>query len=291
MKRKLMAIAICAVLLSGCSGGSGEASLQYPQLTQSSSGEEIPESKPQASESKPELPESKPQPPESSSEPPKSTSSAPISSKPPVTLFPEYNAEYVDYLSGRFTEEEKRYINSLSFMGDSTCLSFANYGLLSRTRCFADVGISVRNIGARQFEVDGRPYSPEEALRKTGCGEFYFMLGLNDINILECPEYIEGYELFLRRVESACPDARIHVVSITPVLSGSGFCSAGRIAEFNSALKQMTVRCGWEYTDLFTLVSDGNGHLRYDYAMADGVHMRIAAYYGFLEYLVSSRGG
>lgn len=291
MKRKLVSIAICAFLLSGCSGGSDEPSLQHPQLPQSGSSAEISESKPPVSESKPELSESIPQHPESSSEPSGNTSSAPISSKPPVTLFPEYNAEYVDYLSNRFTEEEKRYINSLSFMGDSTCLSFANYGLLSRTRCFADVGISVRNIGAHRFEVDGRPYSPEEALRKTGCGEFYFMLGLNDINILECSEFIEGYELFLRRVENACPEARIHVVSITPVLNGSGFCSAERIEEFNSALKQMTLRCGWEYTDLFALVSDGNGHLRYEFAMSDGVHMRIAAYYGFLEYLVNSRGG
>lgn len=291
MKRKLVSIAICAILLSGCSGGSGETSLQHPQLPQSSSSEEIPERKPPVPKSNPELSESKPQPPESSSELPINTSSAPISSKPPVTLFPEYNAEYVDYLSDRFTEEEKRYINSLSFMGDSTCLSFANYGLLSRTRCFADVGISVRNIGSHRFEVDGRPYSPEEALRKTGCGEFYFMLGLNDINMLECTEYIEGYEMFLRRVENTCPDAHIHVVSITPVLNGSGFCSAERIEEFNGALKRMTVRRGWEYTDLFALVSDGNGHLRYELAMSDGVHMRIAAYYGFLEYLVNSRGG
>lgn len=291
MKRKLLSIAICAFLLSGCSGGSGETPLPYPQLPQISSSTEIPASEPSVTESRYEPPESKPQLPESSSELPQNTSSVPVSSKPPATLFPEYDAEYVDYLSDRFTEEEKRYINSLAFMGDSTCLSFANYGLLSGTRCFADVGIGVRNIGAHRFEVDGRPYSPEEALRKTGCGEFYFMLGLNDINILECSEYIEGYELFLRRAENACPEARIHVVSITPVLNGSGFCSAERIAEFNSALKQMTSRCGWEYTDLFALVSNGNGHLRYEFAMSDGVHMRIAAYYSFLEYLVNSRGG
>ena len=270
----ILILAPLVILISGCSN----TEIQIPDGDSGSLGTST------TSSSTPTVERVKNEAPQTAEE----TSSQP--EIPPEPTFAEFDENYADYLSHRFSEAQVEFIRSCVFMGDSTCLSFANYGLISSTRCFAKVGLAARNISNFTFYCEGEEYTPIEALRKTGCENFYFLMGINDVNMTSVSEYIENYGAFLNEVESALPNANIYILSVTPVTAGSSFCSNAALDRMNSALEQMALQSGSRtFIDISSVLKNGSA-LSGAYAAEDGIHMRANAYYKILDVICEKAG-
>ena len=181
---------------------------------------------------------------------------------------------------GDLTPQQQEFINSCLFMGDSICLGFGVYGLVSH--CTAKAGAAARNIEDFTFDSGGSQVSPYTAIVNSGCKNLVFLMGTNDVNMESVNDYIEYYNSFLTRVEALAPGTSIYILSITPVTAGSTFCYNYQIDEFNEALMAMTEISPRRYVDVSSALKDSQGNLRQEYASDNSVHLTKDAYYQIL---------
>ncbi len=196
---------------------------------------------------------------------------------------PEENIE----LEG-FTEQQQEFLDSCLFMGDSVCLGFGVYGLVNH--CAAKSGAAARNIEEFTFDSGGSQVSPYIAIVNSNCKNLVFLMGINDVNMESSGEYIKYYNDFLTRVEALAAGKTIYILSITPVTAASSFCYNYQIDEFNESLKAMTETSARRYVDVNTILKDGQGNLRSEYASDNNVHLTKEAYYQILTALCREAG-
>ena len=181
---------------------------------------------------------------------------------------------------GVLTPQQQEFINSCLFMGDSICLGFGVYGLVSH--CTAKAGAAARNIEDFTFDSGGSQVSPYTAIVNSGCNNLVFLMGTNDVNMESVNDYIQYYNSFLTRVEALAPGTNIYILSITPVTASSTFCYNYQIDEFNEAIMTMTETSSRRYVDVSSALKDSQGNLRQEYASDNSVHLTKDAYYQIL---------
>lgn len=187
-----------------------------------------------------------------------------------------------------FTPQQQEFLNSCLFMGDSICLGFGVYGLVSN--CTAKAGTAARNIEEFTFDSGGSQVSPYTAIVNSSCKNLVFLMGINDVNMESANEYIQFYNSFLTRVEALAAGTNIYILSITPVTASSTFCYNYQIDEFNESLKAMTENSSRHYVNVNTALKDDQGNLRQEYASDNSVHLTKDAYYQILAALCREVG-
>ena len=117
-------------------------------------------------------------------------------------------------------------------------------------------------------------------------------MGTNDVNIVSPQEYAEFYDDFLSKVESACPDVSIYVISVPPITEDSDFCYNYELDNLNVMLKNMIENNhgSRHYIDAAALLKDDAGALKEIYSAGDGIHLSRAAYYAILHALCAGAG-
>lgn len=192
--------------------------------------------------------------------------------------------------SYEFSPQQESFIASCLFMGDSICSGFGVYGFSQD--CYAKAGVAARNIMEFTFDYKGYQVAPLTALVNSGSKNLVFLMGTNDVNIVSPQEYAEFYDDFLSKVESACPDVSIYVISVPPVTEDSSFCYNYELDELNAQLKSMIGRTSHSrhYIDAAALLKDDKGDLDAIYSAGDSVHLSRAAYYAILHALCTGAG-
>lgn len=205
---------------------------------------------------------------------------------PIFTSDPDKEYDGDQFLIDYFTKEEIDYLHNCVFVGDSTCLGLKNYGLLNAEQVIAVPGAAARNIEEVTVISEGKEISPISAVKDTGLNEIYCLMGLNDVNIISPEDYKAYYGDFLDHLNSSCPNAHIHILSVSPVTEASTFCYNYKLDKLNEKLKEISAEKGIEYVNISSVLKNEKGCMIDEYALQDGIHFRLRAYYKILEYII-----
>lgn len=214
---------------------------------------------------------------------------APVFTAAPVfTDDPNKSYDGDRFLTDYFTDKEISYLHNCLFIGDSTCLGLKNYGLLNGEQVIAIPGAAARNIAGLTVTWENEEISPMAAAKNTGLNEIYCLMGLNDVNLISPEDYKNYYIDFLDRLKKSCPKANIHILSVSPVTESSEFCYNHKLDRFNEKLKEISAENGIRYMDISSVLKNEKGCMIDEYAMQDGIHFRLKAYYRILEYIIEN---
>ncbi|MBP5604907.1 MAG: SGNH/GDSL hydrolase family protein, partial [Ruminiclostridium sp.] len=209
--------------------------------------------------------------------------------KETIGTYTIYSDTYKDFtLPGKY----KEFISKCVFVGDSICSGLKAYDILP-----ADLVIAVGNVAARnifedwvQFSVHGSKMSLIPALVDLDPEYIVFSMGMNDVNITSEKGFCDNYKKILSETEALLPDAKLIVLSITPITygeSGKLFTDPENIDSFNVALKDyLDSTEKWTYVDVEHEMKNTNNMLKDNYlGSPDGVHLTPDAYYAILYQL------
>lgn len=208
---------------------------------------------------------------------------------PVFTSNPDKCYDGDQFLTDYFTDKEIDYLHNCVFIGDSTCLGLKNYGLLNAEQVIAIPGAAARNITEMTVTSDGEEISPIAAAKNTELNEIYCLMGLNDVNLISPEDYKNYYEDFIDRLKKSCPKANIHILSVSPVTESSTFCYNYKLDNLNEKLKEISEEKGIQYVDISSILKNENGCMIDEYALQDGIHFRLRAYYRILEFIIKNK--
>ncbi len=217
------------------------------------------------------------------------TENPPEETAPVFTSDPDKYYDGDQFLTDYFTKEEIDYLHNCVFVGDSTCLGLKNYGLLNAEQVIAIPGAAARNIMEVTVTSEGEEISPINAVKNTELKEIYCLMGLNDVNLISPEDYKNYYEDFLKELKKTCPKANIHILSVSPVTEASTFCYNYKLDMLNEKLKEISEEKGIRFVDISSVLKNENGCMIDEYAMQDGIHFRLKAYYKILEYIIENK--
>lgn len=189
-------------------------------------------------------------------------------------------------------EELAQYYNESVFVGDSIMVGFRNHCTKKKDSFmngaqFLAVGSysaanAIKPVTSKNIHplYKGKKYQIWDAIPRMGVKRVFILLGMNDIAILGLEGARDQYEEVINKVVEACPDAEIHILSMTYTLKDAGttMLNNKNIAKYNVLLEEMAQENGWDYINVTDSISDGKGNLDAAYCSDDFVHLSSAAY-------------
>lgn len=124
-------------------------------------------------------------------------------------------------------------------------------------------------------------------------GKIYILLGINEIGF-NTEYFTEIYGEMLQRIKDAQPEAKIYIMSLTPVTKAKSDAGApftmDRIREYNAALYKLAEEYECYYVDLVEALADETGYLPASDS-TDGVHFVVSKYPVWADYLRTHYAG
>lgn len=191
-----------------------------------------------------------------------------------------------EYNTFTLTDEDNDLLSRCVFVGDSICSGLKVYDILPAKNVVAQGNIAARNIFDFTFIVDGGEQSLLSALVALKPEYIVFSMGMNDVNITSQDEFVQNYTDLLTMTESFLPDAKLIVLSITPIDRNSSFTANENIDSFNEKLSQALAESEkWLYVDVTPELKNSANALKTNYSSGDGIHLAPDAYYAVLSQL------
>jgi len=215
--------------------------------------------------------------------------SADTTSGPAEGTYSIYSDEYKSY---PITGSYKDFISECVFVGDSICSGLKAYDIIPADRVCAVGNVAARNIFEDwvEFKVNGNKLPLISALVDLKPKYIVFSMGMNDVNMTSQTTFCKNYGEILSQVSSFLPDAKLIVLSVTPITYGENgklFTTNDNIDSFNAALKEyLDGTEKWVYADVAHEMKNTHNMLKDNYlGSPDGVHLAPDAYYCILYQL------
>lgn len=200
------------------------------------------------------------------------------------------------YALGESQDAGQGYIDSLTFLCDSSAIGLRDYAILSGGTATAQVwGSAAGNIPVRSFadcsiryQAEGTDITPAEAAAKAQPAKLVMILGADGLDGMDEQTFVESYVGLIRSIQEASPNTQVIVCSISSVTAGyngTDGVNANVIRSVQEWIKTVCVRTGAWYCDSGSAVNDGAGWLDSDYASANGKALNSAGLQKILEYL------
>ena len=158
------------------------------------------------------------------------------------------------------------------FIGDSLTEPLANYEFLSQSNVLAKVGMNLKTAESLINNIEN--LNPSNV---------FLLFGLNDIiatNTTE--EFIQNYDLFINKVRSKVPNAKIYIISVLPVKDfveqKSPKLNSGNILLYNNALMKFAEDKKYKFIDLRKIAIENPALYE-----PDGEHFKKPFYNIFLD--------
>jgi len=127
-----------------------------------------------------------------------------------------------------------------------------------------------------------------DAITKVKPAKVFILIGINDLSHGKSAEYITAnYKLILERIKTESPKTKIYVQSVLPVnpvyeMKSAHTAKTAMVLELNKSLRALAASEGCSYIDLFSVLSDGENHLKKEYTL-DGLHLSYKGYKVWIE--------
>jgi lysophospholipase L1-like esterase len=194
------------------------------------------------------------------------TTVEPVSSETPIQTFAAVNASY-----------DKESFSNYVFIGDSISTGLYGYNYLDAANVFAKIGFTPENV--RTGDVNGTTVYQKLAVAKPD--KVCIMLGTNGLSYISVETMINHYTLFIDEIRDILPDCEITLFTIPPVTKEHEDTKPENLAlitAYNEAVTALAEEKETELFDVYSLLADDNGYTKPEYAEADGLHLKGAAY-------------
>lgn len=179
--------------------------------------------------------------------------------------------------------EQDALLNNTVFVGDSIISMMYKNGTLPQEQTIAVAGIGVRNVFETIFEAGGQECGVLDALRIKARENVICSFGLNDIRLLSEEEFTALYTQLLEKIQETLPEAKVWLLTITPVREDINFADNAYIDRYNDALRKMAENDpDWTLIDVAPELKSAANELKTEYDNGDGMHLSPAAYAPFL---------
>ena len=192
--------------------------------------------------------------------------------------------------SAVYTPEEEQaildfYAGSV-FAGDSVMLGFSYHCAGHEDPFFANMRfLAAGSYSIREAILEDGEFHPPfrgqniplwESLPQIGAQRVFLFFGVNDMAIT--PEATKKYEQLIARIEEAQPGIEIGILSATHPFKQGARLNGDNITAFNEIMRYKAAENGWDYVDVATPLSDGQGRLQERYCSDGDLHMTWSAY-------------
>lgn len=203
------------------------------------------------------------------------SASVPVSESTVVesTPLPTLNAEYDD-----------AFFKDALFIGDSIFTGLYLYSYIDRANVAAAVGYTAYGAQVNPFDETYYSGNAVDYAKSRQPKKIIVMLGTNSLYAnVDLDDFENGYRGLINSLKNVCPDSRICAVSVPPITVDSSLASYSGVTNAvidsaNERIKSLCVELGTVYYDLNFVLKDDSGYFRTDYAEADGMHFKGAAY-------------
>lgn len=176
-------------------------------------------------------------------------------------------------------EEEEAFSSSSLFVGDSICMGFWTWGVVSGKNVYATGNAAARNLFDYQMYYRNEPAQFVPVLNEVKPEHVILSMGMNDVNLTTPEEYCENYKIIIdTALENS--NADVYVCAITPI-SNLKFTPLERIDSFNSAIEKFiekNYKKDVHFIDFTAPFKAEDGTLREEYNGGDGIHLSKIAY-------------
>lgn len=178
-----------------------------------------------------------------------------------------------------------------AFFGNSLMDGLRLFGGLKHGDFYSGTSASVVSVSmVKDYKTDdGEKTTMLDALLARQYQKIFVLFGVNELGF-QVNGFINIYSELLEQVAAGEPDAKIYILSLTPITAKrseeSDLFTRERVEEFNAAVADMAERLGYEYIDLYSAMADENGWLPESDA-SDGIHFTGPKYVAWANFLRS----
>lgn len=190
---------------------------------------------------------------------------------------------------GETGDAGQSYIDSLTFLLDSSMASLKTSGLTAGQVWVNSSGLSMDNIAdwSILYPGDGSSISPASAAMIAKPATLVIAIGSDGVSGLTQESFVAGYENLILTITTASPDTKVICCSVFPVTTayaGSDGLSDEAAAQVNGWIQQVCTDTGAWYADCaYVVTSDGS--MMSGYAAADGKGLNSSGLSVVLSYL------
>ena len=178
------------------------------------------------------------------------------------------------------TEEEEQIGKESLFVGDSICLGFSTWSVVSSKNVYATGNVGARNFFDYEMYYLSHPAKFLDVLNEVRPKHIFFWMGMNDVNLTSAEEYCENYRAI---IDTALKNssADVYICAITPIRRLE-FTKLSYINEFNDAIRHFVRTNYKERVHIINFgepLKNAEGILDEQYNGGDGIHLSRRAYY------------
>ncbi len=180
------------------------------------------------------------------------------------------------------------FFSNSAFFGNSFIEGMKVYELVpSDTDYISKVGFTVSQASTEAADGGTVP-AIEEFSSGRQYDKIFMMFGENEIGWIG-DAFFEQYEAMINKIKEMQPDAKIYLMSITPISKTASDraddgLTLSKIKAYNSGIKTVAANTNSTYVDLFTVIAGPDGYLP-ENAATDGVHFGEDYYIKCLKYM------
>lgn len=182
-----------------------------------------------------------------------------------------------------FPVQYNEFLSKTVFVGDSICSGLRVYKILPSDNVMAVGNVGARSIFDYTFNAQGTEYTLPDALALLKPSYVICSMGMNDVNMTSEEKFCENYDNVLAKIHETLPDAKIYVVSITPISAESTFCSNEKLDRYNQSLQSHLSGTAYTYLDVASIMKNASNALADENNGGDGIHLSPAAYKSYLK--------
>lgn len=141
---------------------------------------------------------------------------------------------------------------------------------------------NIKNRGIRSDVIPGVMKRLDQ-VTKGHPKKIFLLIGINDVSHnLSVDKLADRYETLVKKIRKESPETKLYVQSVMPVNNSFGRYKAliGKektIRQFNDRIKDIAIRNGATYVNLWPCLADEKGNLKRAYTN-DGLHLTGAGY-------------
>ena len=200
---------------------------------------------------------------------------------------------------GESADAGQGYVNSLTFLVDSTLIGLRDSGILTvNGQATTQVwGSAAGNLPVAtlsdcliRYPGDGSDLSPANAALVTKPSRLVLCLGSDALSQVDEAAFKSNYSALIESLRRASPDTVIIVCSlpsVVPDYNGADGLSSYLVGNANDWIRDVCSETGVYYADSGAALRDANGTLMSEYASANGKTLNAAGLSVFLNYLRS----
>ena len=178
------------------------------------------------------------------------------------------------------------YFSDAVFVGNSLVDGLYLYGGVSNCHWLSGTGVSLYNIDKQKISDKlGGECTVMDGLSRQKYGKVYIELGINEIS-MSAKDFVKSYGDFIDKIRAVQPDAKIYVLSLTPVSAkksaDGGYFTKENVLAYNAALHKLSSEKGCLYIDSCTSLADKDGYLPGS-ATSDGIHFNPSYYSAWMD--------